>query len=91
MIPMRSSRLSQLRPYWRLSDLKKSPDQFTFAAHDHAGKSLKPFSVRNFRFRRQPVGQQTKLINLDMAALDAIQQVSPKVSRQALSLNPRHG
>ncbi len=47
--------------------------------------------MRNLGLCGKPVGQQSKLINRNVTALDALQQVSPQVSRKAFSLDARHG
>jgi len=60
-----------------LTGLKKSSDQFALAAYDHPWKSLEPFSMGNLRLCSQPVTQQPKLINRNVAALDSVQQVRP--------------
>jgi len=65
-------RSPQFLAYRGLAGLKKSSDQFTFTAYDHSGKSLEPFSIGNLRLCGQPVSQQPKLINRDVAALDAL-------------------
>jgi len=74
-----------------LISLKKSSDQFAFSTDDQAGKSFKPFPMRNLRLCREPVGQQAKLLNGDVAALGALQEVGQQVSRDALSSDARHG
>ena len=75
----------------RLPSLQKSSDEFAFAAYDHAGKSLEPFPIRNFGLGGEPVGQQAKLINGDLAAFGALQQVGQQGPREALSSNAWHG
>jgi hypothetical protein len=60
-----------------LPGLKESSDQFAFTTHNHSGKSLEPLSIGNFRLCGQPVSQQAKLINRNVAALNALQQVRP--------------
>jgi hypothetical protein len=47
--------------------------------------------MRNLRLCREPVGQQAKLLNGDVAALGALQEVGQQVSRDALSSDARHG
>jgi hypothetical protein len=53
--------------------VKKSFDQFTFAANGQAGKFLEPLSAGNFRSGVQPAGQQAKLVGGNVPALDAVQ------------------
>src|SRR5260370_1257242 len=67
-----------------LPGLKKSSDQFTFTTYDHSGKSPEPFSVGNLRLRGKPVSKQPKLINRNVAVLDAPQQVRPYIPRETL-------
>lgn len=82
--------LSQFHAGRGLPSMKKSSDEFAFAADDQAGKSFKPFSRGNLRLLSEPVGQQSKLVNADLAALDALQQMIPQPSRKSLSTNARH-
>ena len=75
--PPLSARSLQFFTDCSLPGLKKSSDQFALTAYGHAGKSLEPFSTRNLRLCGQPVSEQPKLINRNVAGPDALQQVCP--------------
>ena len=75
--PPLSARSLQFFTDCSLPGLKKSSDQFALTAYGHAGKSLEPLSTRNLRLCGQPVSEQPKLINRNVAALDALQPVRP--------------
>ena len=69
--------LLNLSPVRRLTGEQEGLDELSFAAGDHSGKPLEPFSAGNFRLCGQPVSQQPKLINRNVAAFDTLQQVRP--------------
>ena len=74
-----------------MAGLKEGPDQLAFAADDHSGKSLEPFTVSHLGFCGQPDSQQPKLIHGNVAALDTRQQVRPQVPREMLAPDARYG
>jgi hypothetical protein len=47
--------LLNLLPVRRLTREQEGLDEFSFAAHDHSGKPLEPFSAGNLRLFGQPV------------------------------------
>ena len=83
--------LLQFFARWNLSRLKKSFDQFAFAADRPAGKLLEPFSFRHFGFGIEPVGQQPKLIGGNVATMDPINQMRQKLRWKIVAADARHG
>lgn len=74
----------------RLSRQQKRFDQFTLAAHGHAGKALVPLTLGHFGLGVEPCGEQLKLRRRDLPALNAFEQMLKQRGRKILSANFRH-
>ena|SRR2546426_3279456 len=60
-------------PRWNLARHEKSFHKFSFTANDHAGKSLEPFSRRDFRLCVEPIDHQCKLPPGNVTLLNALE------------------